>query len=80
MDGALPGGDRDRYVQVPRLALMFLELVIEFVSGIFLPYIGIPLVARELGHRVAVWRHLKSESSKTRKPAARWTPQGSRSL
>jgi hypothetical protein len=69
--GALPGGDRDLYVRVPALALIFLGPFIGFVFVIFLPFIGFALVTRELGHRAARGFGLKADTSKTPKPSAR---------
>ena len=55
-DGAaLPGGENDRYLRIPALALLFLGPVMGFLLVIFLPFIGFALVARELGYRVAAW-------------------------
>jgi hypothetical protein len=55
-DGAaLPGGQGDRYVRIPALALLFLGPVMGFFFVIFLPFIGFALVARELGHKLRGW-------------------------
>jgi hypothetical protein len=53
-DGAaLPGGETDRYVRVPALALLFCGPIMGFFFVVFLPLIGFALLARELGHRAA---------------------------
>ena len=54
-DGALPGGDDDRYARVPTVALLVLGPAMGFFFVIFLPFIGFALFAREIGHRVAGW-------------------------
>ena len=55
-DGAaLPGGEGDRYVRIPAVALLLLGPVMGFFFVIFQPFIGFALVARELGHKVAGW-------------------------
>jgi len=54
-DGALPGGDHDRYTRIPTVALLVLGPVMGFFFVIFLPFIGFALFAREIGHRVAGW-------------------------
>ena len=53
--GALPGGEGDRWLRVPAVALLFLGPMMGFFFVIFLPFIGFALVARELGHRAARW-------------------------
>jgi len=53
--GALPGGENDRYIRVPAVALLFLGPVMGFFFVIFLPFIGFALVVRELAHRAAGW-------------------------
>jgi hypothetical protein len=69
--GALPGGEGDRYVRVPALALLFLGPVMGFFFVIFLPFIGFALVARELGYRVAGWFGRKAHRPAAAKRAAR---------
>ena len=69
--GALPGGERDLYVRVPAVALLFLGPVMGFFFVIFLPFIGFALVARELGHRVGGWFARKTKTPEIPKPAAR---------
>ena len=54
-DGALPGGDSDRYTRVPTVALLVLGPAMGFFFVIFLPFIGFALFAREIGHWVAGW-------------------------
>lgn len=65
--GALPGGEGDRYVRIPALALLFLGPVMGFFFVIFLPFIGFALVARELGYRVAGWFGRKAHKPATAK-------------
>jgi hypothetical protein len=70
-DGALPGGDNDRYTRVPTVALLVLGPVMGFFFVIFLPFIGFALFAREIGHRVAGWfgrktREVAKATSSTR--------------
>jgi hypothetical protein len=69
--GALPGGDGDRYVRVPALALLFLGPVMGFFFVIFLPFIGFALLARELGHRAAGWFGRKTVAKAKAKNSAR---------
>ena len=54
-DGALPGGNEDRYLRIPTVALLVLGPVMGFLFVIFLPFIGFALFAREIGHRAASW-------------------------
>jgi hypothetical protein len=68
---ALPGGEEDRYLRIPALALLFLGPVMGFFFVIFLPFIGFALVARELGHKMAGWFGRKAESPRTAKRMAR---------
>jgi len=69
--GALPGGERDRYLRVPALALLFLGPVMGFFFVIFLPFIGFALVFRELGHRAAGWFGRKTLADAKAKNATR---------
>ena len=69
--GALPGGDGDRYVRIPALALLFLGPVMGFFFVIFLPFIGFALVARELGHKMAGWVGRKTVTAEKAKTAER---------
>jgi hypothetical protein len=52
---ALPGGDRDRYVRVPAVALLFVGPVMGFLFVVFLPFIGFALVFRELARTALDW-------------------------
>ena len=52
---ALPGGEGDRHLRVPAVALLVLGPAMGFFFVIFLPFIGFALVVRELGHRAAGW-------------------------
>jgi hypothetical protein len=61
--GALPGGEQDRYMRVPAVALLFLGPVMGFFFVIFLPFIGFALVVRELSHRAAGWFGRKSHDA-----------------
>jgi hypothetical protein len=54
-DGALPGGENDRYTRVPTAALLILGPAMGFLFVIFLPFIGFALFTREVGHRVGGW-------------------------
>jgi hypothetical protein len=67
-EGALPGGEADRYTRIPAVALLLLGPVMGFFFVIFLPMIGFALVARELGRRAMAMFGRKAE---TPKPAAR---------
>jgi len=49
---ALPGGNGDRHLRVPALALLFLGPMMGFFFVIFLPAIGFALTIRELALRV----------------------------
>ena len=69
--GALPGSERDRYLRVPALALLFLGPVMGFFFVIFLPFIGFALVFRELGHRAAGWCGRKTLADAKAKNATR---------
>jgi len=68
---ALPGGEADRYIRVPALALLFLGPVMGFFFVIFLPFIGFALVARELAHRAAGWFGRKAPATEKAKTAER---------
>jgi hypothetical protein len=67
----LPGGETDRYMRIPAVALLLLGPVMGFFFVIFLPFIGFALVARELGRRAMAMFGKKAEAPKTPKPAAR---------
>ena len=54
-DGALPGGEHDRYTRIPTVALLVLGPVMGFLFVIFLPFIGFALFAREIGYRAVTW-------------------------
>ena len=69
--GALPGGETDRYIRVPAVALLFLGPVMGFFFVIFLPFIGFALVARELGHRAMAWFGRKTVATEKAKTAER---------
>jgi hypothetical protein len=69
--GALSGGDGDRYIRIPALALLFLGPVMGFFFVIFLPFIGFALVARELGHRAAGWFGRKARTAAPAKNSTR---------
>jgi len=69
--GALPGGETDRYIRVPAVALLFLGPVMGFFFVIFLPFIGFALVARELGHRAMAWFGRKAVTTEKAKTAER---------
>ena len=62
-DGALPGGDTDRYARIPTVALLVLGPAMGFFFVIFLPFIGFALFAREIGHRVAGWFSRKTRDT-----------------
>jgi hypothetical protein len=64
----LPGGETDRYMRIPAVALLLLGPVMGFFFVIFLPFIGFALVARELARRAMGMFGKKAE---TPKPAER---------
>ena len=70
-DGALPGGDHDRYTRSPTVALLVLGPVMGFFFVIFLPFIGFALVVRELAHRAAGWFGRKDVVTEKAKAAER---------
>jgi hypothetical protein len=47
----LPGGETDRYLRIPSVALLVLGPAMGFLFVIFLPAIGFALAFRELGRR-----------------------------
>ena len=51
--GFLPGGPRDRYLQIPTLAVLLLLPVLGGLFVVFLPVIGFALVAYALARKVA---------------------------
>ncbi len=51
--GFLPGGPRDRYLQIPTLAVLLLLPVLGGLFVVFLPLIGFALVAYALARKVA---------------------------
>jgi len=63
-DAKLPGGEADRYMRIPAVALLLLGPVMGFFFVIFLPLIGFALVARELGRRAMGMFGRKSETQK----------------
>jgi hypothetical protein len=67
----LPGGENDRYIRVPAVALLFLGPIMGFFFVIFLPFIGFALVVRELGHRAAGWFGRKARETAPAKNRAR---------
>ena len=69
--GALPGGEQDRYMRVPAVALLFLGPVMGFFFVIFLPFVGFALVVRELSHRAAGWFGRKTVATEKAKTAER---------
>ena len=69
--GALPGGDDDRYMRVPALALLVFGPVMGFFFVIFLPFIGFALVARELAHHAAGWFGRKTRAEAPAKNSTR---------
>ena len=62
-DGALPGGDTDRFTRVPTLALLVVGPAMGFFFVIFLPFIGFALFDREIGHRVTGWFGRKTRNT-----------------
>jgi hypothetical protein len=48
----LPGGETDRYIKIPTVALLVLGPTMGFLFVIFLPAIGFALAFRELGRRL----------------------------
>ena len=67
----LPGGEADRYMRIPAVALLLLGPVMGFFFVIFLPFIGFALVARELGRRAMALFGRKATTPEAPKPAAR---------
>jgi hypothetical protein len=49
----LPGGEDDRYIRVPALALLVIGPLMGFAFVIFLPLAGFALTFREAGRRIA---------------------------
>jgi len=68
---ALPGGEHDRYMRIPAVALLFLGPVMGFFFVIFLPFIGFALVVRELGLKAAGWFGRKTLADAKAKRAGR---------
>jgi hypothetical protein len=49
----LPGGENDRYIRIPALALLVIGPLMGFAFVIFLPLAGFALTFREAGRRIA---------------------------
>lgn len=67
----LPGGEGDRYLRIPTVALLVLGPAMGFLFVIFLPAIGFALAFRELGRRIAGLFRRATHTPKEAKTTAR---------